>query len=105
VRTYSTPITYFIPSNFGRSFARDPRTYSNPDTFDPTRFLGGNPEQDPRVYVYGFGRRICPGRFFAEESVFITCAIALAALNIEKAVDDAGKEIIPAVDFEGGGIT
>jgi cytochrome P450 len=84
--------------------ARDPRTYKNPNTFDPTRFLGEHPEQDPRAFVYGWGRRICPGRFYADNSVFLMVAMALATLNISAAVDATGNKIVPTVDFEGGSI-
>jgi hypothetical protein len=50
-----------IAKNNDRFMSRDPRNYKDPDRFDPTRFLGSNPELDPRAYVFGFGRRICPG--------------------------------------------
>jgi cytochrome P450 len=39
----------------------DPRYYKNPKVFDPSRFLGPSPESDPREWVFGFGRRACPG--------------------------------------------
>jgi cytochrome P450 len=41
--------------------SRDPRNYNNPDKFNPERFLGPEPELDPRKYIFGFGRRKCPG--------------------------------------------
>ena len=30
-------------------------------TFDPSRYLGENPQPDPFKFVFGFGRRVCPG--------------------------------------------
>jgi cytochrome P450 len=48
---------------FNRGMARDSRQYRNPDAFDPSRFMGDKPELDPRSYVFGFGRRICPGKY------------------------------------------
>jgi cytochrome P450 len=84
--------------------ARDPRTYRNPDVFDPTRFLGENPEQDPRTFMFGFGRRICPGRYFADDTVFLMCATVLATLDISKATDAGGQDITPAFDLEGGAL-
>jgi cytochrome P450 len=46
-----------------RFMSRDPRNYKNPNKFDPSRFLGENPERDPADFIFGFGRRICPGKF------------------------------------------
>jgi cytochrome P450 len=84
--------------------SRDPRTYNNPHEFDPTRFLGEHPEQDPRAFVYGWGRRICPGRLYADNSVFLVVIMALATLNISAAEDIDGNKIVPAIEFEGGSI-
>ncbi|KHN98350.1 Cytochrome P450 [Metarhizium album ARSEF 1941] len=39
----------------------DPATYDDPDSFSPERFLVRN-EPDPAAVVFGFGRRVCPGR-------------------------------------------
>jgi fumagillin biosynthesis cytochrome P450 monooxygenase len=78
----------------------DPQTYVNPDKFDPSRFLGSNPEPDPRE-VFGFGRRICPGRFLADSSIFIACAMILASMNISKLLDGNGKEIRPQARWSG----
>ncbi|KAF9026339.1 cytochrome P450 [Hymenopellis radicata] len=64
--------------------AHDPSVYPNPDTFDPERFLGSNPQQDPREIVFGFGRRVCVGRYLSEASMFLTIAMTLAAFNISK---------------------
>jgi cytochrome P450 len=40
----------------------DPDIYRDPEKFDPERFLGSDPELDPKLYVFGFGRRLCPGK-------------------------------------------
>ena len=50
----------------------------------PERFLGGNPEKDPFSLVFGFGRRICPGRELAESTVYLCAAMSLAVFNIVK---------------------
>ncbi|KAF9019569.1 cytochrome P450 [Hymenopellis radicata] len=74
----------------------DGDVYRNPDVFQPKRFLGENPEPDPTARgVFGFGRRICPGRHLAMNSVFIAVASILWAFNIERARDADGGEIIP----------
>ena len=46
-------------------------------------------------------RRVCPGMFFAMNSVFIGIATMLYVFNISKAKDEDGREIIPEVDFRG----
>lgn len=61
-------------------------------TFTPERFLGDTPERDPHSVVFGFGRRICPGRILADSNIFLTISMSLAAFNIGKAVRD-GKEV------------
>lgn len=84
---------YFIPKGtavVGNAYfmLRDPRDYKDPERFNPERFLGNKPERDPRHMAFGFGRRLCPGRLFSDDSMFITYARSIAALNIEKKVKD-----------------
>lgn len=73
-------------------FLHDPQTYADPMAFDPNRFLEPRSEPDPGA-VFGFGRRICAGRFFAQDNLFITAARILAAFTISKSVDADGKPI------------
>jgi hypothetical protein len=73
-------------------------------SFKPERFLainGHEPEPDPHSFVFGFGRRICPGRILADNALFLNVAQSLAVFNISKAVEH-GKEIEPVVKFEPG---
>lgn len=85
----------------------DETTYPNPYVFDPTRYL--TPEgktnknaPDPTEAAFGFGRRICPGRHLAVESVWITMSYILATLNIEKTKDAFGKFIEPSAECTPG---
>ena len=55
--------------------------------------------QDPIVAVFGFGRRICPGRYLAVESLWIAVALVLATIDIKQVIDQDGLPIIP--DGEG----
>jgi cytochrome P450 len=69
--------------------------------FKPERFLATEkqvPEPDPHTLVFGFGRRICPGRLLADTALFINIAQALSVFKIGKAVEN-GQEIDPVVDF------
>lgn len=69
-----------------RQFTHDAAIYPDPMVFRPERFLGPNPQPDPKANVFGFGRRICPGMWLADTSVWITVAKALAVFNVEKVV-------------------
>ncbi|KAM0260067.1 hypothetical protein ACHAQJ_002991 [Trichoderma viride] len=73
-------------------FLHDPKVYQDPLAFDPERFLKPRNEPDP-LDAWGYGRRICPGRYLAIESLYLTVARLLAAFTIENAVDDNGKAI------------
>ena len=84
-----------------RLFTHDPEVYPDPSTFNPDRFLSNPPPPDPRDYVFGFGRRICPGKVLADSSVWLTVAKSLAAFDIGKGVKN-GKVIEPDVQFTPG---
>lgn len=81
----------------------DPDVYPDPMIFRPERFLGESPAPDPRALVFGFGRRICPGRFLADNTVFLTVAQSLTVFDISKATRDGVEIIIP--HFEPGVIS
>lgn len=69
----------------------DPETYHEPMAFKPERFLemeGQVPEMDPHSITFGFGRRICPGRFLADNTVYLSVAQTLAVFNISNATQD-----------------
>ncbi len=75
-------------------------------TFNPDRFMKDgeiNPEvRDPATAAFGYGRRICPGRFMAYESMWIAIAATLAVYTIEKAEGPDGTPITPNGDYEQG---
>ncbi|KAK7892475.1 hypothetical protein LTR67_007572 [Exophiala xenobiotica] len=73
-------------------FTHDPETYQDPMRFNPDRFLQTKEhaaEQDPTKYIFGFGRRICPGRVLADQSIYLTIAQMLAVFSFSKP-DGAG---------------
>ncbi|EUC60844.1 cytochrome P450 family oxidoreductase [Rhizoctonia solani AG-3 Rhs1AP] len=61
---------------------RDPNHFSLPHIFNPARFLGSKPEPDPRKYIFGFGRRVCPGSHVANNGAWILCAGILSVFDI-----------------------
>ncbi|KZT03623.1 cytochrome P450 [Laetiporus sulphureus 93-53] len=100
----------FIPKGslvFGNvwTMIRDPKLFPNPEEFLPERYLETVDEhtarrRDPRNYVFGFGRRRCPGNHLAESSLWIVMASMVATLDMKKAVDAQGNVIEPTISFE-----
>lgn len=85
----------------------DPAVYHDPMVFKPERFLGidgREPELDPHDLAFGFGRRICPARILADNTLYLSAAQSLAVFNIRKAVED-GKEIEVEPKFQPGVIS
>ncbi|KAJ7451701.1 cytochrome P450 oxidoreductase [Mycena latifolia] len=84
--------------------AHDPANYTDPMAFNPERFLGDSPELDPVEFIFGFGRRKCPGIEVAESTVFIIMATCLAVFQFLNAKDDAGNEVPPLDEFVTGAV-
>ncbi|KAL8296088.1 hypothetical protein RB601_003657 [Gaeumannomyces tritici] len=75
-------------------FMHDPAVYPDPARFDPERFADpARDEPDPtKGGVYGYGRRICPGRHFANNLLFLNMAQILAAFNITRLAAGKGRK-------------
>lgn len=77
---------------------RNKSLFYNPDTFDPERYMNiTDPTQkramDPRRWIFGFGRRICPGMFMAEAAVWNLTVGILATLDVK---GDSGDKVVYA---------
>jgi cytochrome P450 len=83
-------------------FTHNPETYHDPMTFKPERYLAPFNEPTPWDVVWGFGRRVCPGRVVADSNIYLMFAQTLAVFDIKKAVDERGAEIEPEIKFKAG---
>ncbi|CAH9116284.1 unnamed protein product [Cuscuta epithymum] len=66
---------------------RDPRVWSEPEKFSPERFLGQvERETDPGKYFgfipFGFGRRSCPGNYYALKVTHLTIARLIQGFTV-----------------------
>ncbi|KAG5635069.1 hypothetical protein H0H81_012538 [Sphagnurus paluster] len=91
-----------------RGILHDERIYDDAASFKPERFEGLDPKQakrmDPSTYVYGFGRRRCPGNHFAHSAVWLSMVGLLSSFVISPEIDEHGQEIPIRAEFEPGAI-
>ncbi|KAG2049584.1 cytochrome P450 [Suillus hirtellus] len=104
--------TIAFPLELRCSATIDPEVYPEPDAFKPQRWIDdeGRLRDDLAFFVYGFGRRVCPGQHVANKSVFINSLLMLWAfqlsLDATKPQDDMGfmNTFMPnvkcAIDFQ-----
>ncbi|KAG1881343.1 cytochrome P450 [Suillus tomentosus] len=78
------------------SISRDEKRYSDVSTFIPERFMnadGALTDDDPADYIFGLGRRRCPGRYAADASLWSAIVTMLATVEFSSVKDDQGKVI------------
>ncbi|KAG1821987.1 cytochrome P450 [Suillus subaureus] len=80
------------------AMSQNEQKYPNPSQFSPERFLNadGNLNDDTVNMAFGFGRRICVGRHFADASVWIAMSGLLAMFTFSKRIGADGE----AIEFE-----
>lgn len=84
--------------------------YSDPERFDPTRHLDVDGKLKPEAKqnsskYFGFGRRACPGRFFADDALWAAAAVIMSAFRFEQAKDPLGNDIEVVPVFRPGVIS
>ena len=82
-------VTYIVR----RAILHDPDVYPEPEIFNPERFLDrdGTLRGDPTLAsVFGFGKRVCPGKHLVDVTLFIFAATVLSVFHIAKGSDPAG---------------
>ncbi|KAI0697654.1 cytochrome P450 [Cerioporus squamosus] len=96
--------TVLLPNTW--ACMHDPEVFEAPHEFRPERFIrDGRLDvtlQDPTRYMFGYGRRICPGRHFAEDILFINIASVLHVFDIGPPLDGSGKPIAIVPDTTDG---
>ncbi|KAI9248836.1 cytochrome P450 [Phascolomyces articulosus] len=103
---------YFIPKGSvllanTYSISMDPELYPDPEKFIPDRYLNDsrpfsvsvNSKIDERdQFMFGWGRRLCPGVHFAEVLLFNYWVRIFATTIIEPPLDNEGNPIYPNLD-------
>ncbi|KAJ8583378.1 cytochrome P450 [Rhizopogon salebrosus TDB-379] len=101
---------YFIPQGATVmlniwAIARDEKRYPDACLFKPERFIdadGSLTDDDPKDYVFGRGRRACPGQYAADNSLWSAIVTMLATLDISPAKDDQGNAVNFTPEFTTG---
>ena len=90
-----------IESLTHRAITRNEELYPKPEHFMPERFWGKMDSEAAHQVdaVFGFGRRVCPGKAFAESNIFLIMSNIIATMDLTKAVDEAGVPITPPVEY------
>ncbi|OSC99371.1 CyP450 monooxygenase [Trametes coccinea BRFM310] len=78
-------------------YLHDPERFPEPDVFRPERYLKNgklDPDSfDPADIAFGYGRRACPGRHFADASLFLSVATVLHTLSITAPLGVDGQPV------------
>ncbi|KAL0097279.1 cytochrome P450 [Phycomyces blakesleeanus] len=103
---------YFIPKDTVILAGTDAlhmneKYFVEPKKFNPDRYIGiektmsasnNGPAEERDTYVFGWGRRICPGIYMAESEIFNLCTRILARCNVEPALNKDGTPAYPNLD-------
>lgn len=106
---------YYLPAGsivIGNTWkiAHDPTVYPDPMNFKPERYFNSEGELDyasidPAKFAFGYGRRICAGYHYAENTLWITIAFILQVFSITNAKDKAGNPIPVTLNASSGVIS
>ncbi|THH33282.1 hypothetical protein EUX98_g930 [Antrodiella citrinella] len=105
IRAMVMETSRWLPDVWG--ILHNPEDYPEPERFWPDRFIGADGEIDPTVrdpttIAFGFGRRLCVGRPFSNNTLAIFIASILHVFDISAGVDDSGKPVELSAEYIGG---
>ncbi|KAH7929003.1 cytochrome P450, partial [Leucogyrophana mollusca] len=87
----------------------DEDAYEDPLKFRPERFLDASKNDlailDPREASFGFGRRVCPGRHFADDLLWLLMIHIIASFEISPVRDADGRLVMPSGAYLTGLVT
>ncbi|KZT72767.1 cytochrome P450 [Daedalea quercina L-15889] len=94
--------TTVLPNVWG--ILHDEQAYPDPLRFAPERYADAEVNADtnanaPPLAAFGFGRRMCPGRWLAVDSIWLAIAAVAAVFDVAKKLDEHGCPIEPSVEY------
>ncbi|KAJ8454690.1 hypothetical protein ONZ45_g19202 [Pleurotus djamor] len=103
-RGYHIPKGTIIMANIW-AMMRDQEYFPEPDMFMPDWFIGEDGLLNETLVdivrgSFGFGRRICPGRVFAWDMIWIVLVSTLRVFAISAVKDDSGRDVLPELELE-----
>ncbi|KAF9046700.1 cytochrome P450 [Panaeolus papilionaceus] len=92
---------YYIPKGSSItpniwSMTRDEARYPDPEDLKPERYMNpdGTLNDDDLILAFGFGRRMCPGKDLAGNTIWLALVSVLSTFNISKKKGQA--DIVPS---------
>ncbi|KAG2226788.1 hypothetical protein INT45_005753, partial [Circinella minor] len=103
--------TVLIPNTY--TISLDPKSYYEPEKFVPDRYINDltsfsvsvNASIEKRdQFIFGWGRRLCPGVHLAEVELFNFWVRIFATARIEAPLDNKGRPVLPdlSAHFDAG---
>ncbi|KAJ8521441.1 hypothetical protein ONZ45_g1896 [Pleurotus djamor] len=112
---YLLAVRVAIPTSLHTlAIMQNPEHFPEPAKFDPDRFINEYGQLNEALVdivrlSFGFGRRvysselnvrICPGRGFAWDTIWINLVSTLRAFNILPVKDEFGRDVLPRLELE-----
>jgi len=90
-QSYHIPKGALVMANIW-AITQNPDVYDEPQSFRPERYIYGQP-LDAREMVFGFGRRICPGKAFGDTNAWLATVSIAAAFQISGQLSEKDRNL------------